>query len=192
MILRLLLLFCVLLGGCSSVPPTRGPINWPVEQARLRALDHWELTGKLALISPSQRGSARLHWQQRGQAYALTLTSLIGTHLLKVTQANGRFSVTDVQGNTYQSAQPQALIYQLTGWSLPLDALRLWIKGVPTRAPHRLNSDGALAELTDGPWHVTFSDYRDAASFRLPHRLELTGQEARLKLLINQWSPAAQ
>ena len=83
MLLRIFTFTCLLLlAGCATTQPQRDQVNWNQERTRLEQLTHWQLSGKMAIITPQQKGSARLNWQQDGEDYRLNLTSLIGTSIL--------------------------------------------------------------------------------------------------------------
>ncbi|PJG57952.1 lipoprotein insertase outer membrane protein LolB [Aeromonas cavernicola] len=191
MLLRLFT-FCalLLLAGCTTTESSRTQVDWQQERARLEQLSHWQLSGKMAIITPEQKGSARLNWQQDGEDYRLNLTSLIGTHLLELSRTKGEITLLDSDGNPHHSQDAEALIYQLTGWHIPVTGLPAWIKGIPGKAEFDLNPDHSLARVRDGQWQIVYDNYRDQAGYRLPHQLTMTGQNSRLKLQINQWSLA--
>lgn len=191
MLLRLLTFTAVLLlAGCATVQPQRDQVNWHQERARLEQLTHWQIVGKMAIITPQQKGSARLNWQQDGDDYRLNLTSLVGTTILDLSRHQGAITLQDSDGNRHQSQDAEALIYQLTGWHIPVTGLPEWIKGLPGKAAFELNPDSSLASVRDGQWQIVYGDYRDQDSYRLPHQLTMTGQNSRLKLQINQWTLA--
>ncbi|UBO73193.1 lipoprotein insertase outer membrane protein LolB [Aeromonas rivuli] len=188
MFLRLFpLLGLLLLAGCTVTQPQRQQVDWQQERTRLERLDHWQLSGKMAIITAQQKGSARLNWQQNGEDYRLNLTSLIGTSILELSRVQGQVSLTDNEGKLHQSQDAEALIYQLTGWHLPIDGLPEWIKGLPGKADYNLNPDNSLASVRDGQWQINYQDYRDQNGYRLPHLLNMTGPQSRLKLQINEW-----
>ncbi|ALP41108.1 lipoprotein insertase outer membrane protein LolB [Aeromonas schubertii] len=188
--LRLILLtLALLLAGCATTPqPQRQQVDWSQERLRLEQLTHWQLSGKLAIITEKEKGSARLNWQQEGDDYRLNLTSVIGTHILELSRQSGRLTLIDRDGNRHQSQDAGDLIYRLTGWELPIDGLPEWIKGLPGEARYTLNPDKSLASVTDGAWQIDYQQYRDQDGYRLPHQLSLQGEGTRLKLLINEWS----
>lgn len=189
MFLRIFSLACLLvLAGCTTTQPQRDQVNWQQERARLEQLTHWELSGKIAIITARQKGSARLNWQQNGDDYRLNLTSLIGTSILELSRSQGRVSLTDNEGRQHQSQDAEALIFQLTGWHLPIAGLPDWIKGLPGKADYRLNPDNSLASVRDGQWQISYQEYRDQDGYRLPHLLTMTGPQSRLKLQINEWA----
>ncbi|WP_429178964.1 lipoprotein insertase outer membrane protein LolB [Aeromonas salmonicida] len=189
--LRIFTFGCLLLlAGCTTTQPQRDQVNWQKERTRLEQLSHWQLSGKMAIITAQQKGSARVNWQQNGDDYRLNLTSLIGTHILELSRSNGEITLIDNEGNPHQSQDAEALIYQLTGWNIPVQGLPEWIKGLPGKAEFELNPDSSLASVRDGQWQIVYGDYRDQDGYRLPHLLTMTGQGSRLKLQINQWTLA--
>ncbi|MFM4807815.1 lipoprotein insertase outer membrane protein LolB [Aeromonas hydrophila] len=189
LLLRLFTLGCLLLlAGCATTQPQRDQVNWQQERTRLEQLSHWQLSGKMAIITAQQKGSARVNWQQDGDDYRLNLTSLIGTHILELSRNKGEITLIDNEGNPHQSQDAEALIYQLTGWNIPVAGLPEWIKGLPGQAEFELNPDRSLASVRDGQWQIVYGDYRDQDGYRLPHLLTMTGQDSRLKLQINQWT----
>ena len=191
MFLRIFSLACLLvLAGCTTTQPQRDQVNWQQERARLEQLTHWELSGKMAIITARQKGSARLNWQQNGDDYRLNLTSLIGTHILELSRSKGEITLPDNEGKVHPSQDAEALVYQLTGWNIPVTGLPEWIKGLPGEAEFELNPDASLASVRDGQWQIVYGDYRDQDNYRLPHLLTMTGQGSRLKLQINQWTLA--
>jgi len=187
--LRIFTFGCLLLlAGCTTTQPQRDQVNWQKERTRLEQLSHWQLSGKMAIITAQQKGSARVNWQQNGDDYRLNLTSLIGTHILELSRSKGEITLIDNEGNPHQSQDAEALIYQLIGWNIPVQGLPEWIKGLPGKAEFELNSDSSLASVRDGQWQIVYGDYRDQDGYRLPHLLTMTGQGSRLKLQINQWT----
>ncbi|MEP2604043.1 MAG: outer membrane lipoprotein LolB, partial [Marinobacter sp.] len=72
----------LVLSGCSSLtvePLPEGlteqpPADWRKTSARLDQLQHWELTGKLAVRQPSDSGTAVInYWKQDRETYELAL-----------------------------------------------------------------------------------------------------------------------
>ena len=187
---RFLLLVAALLAtGCVTTPqPQRSQVNWTQERTRLEQLDHWQLSGKLAIITAKEKGSARLNWQQDGDDYRLNLTSLIGTHILELTRQHGQLTLVDREGKVHQSDNASELVYELTGWDLPIDGLPLWIKGLPGSADFTLNPDQSLASVKDGDWQIDYQSYQDQDGYRLPQQLSLQGEGTRIKLQVNEWS----
>ena len=58
------LFFVLLLSGCSTLsgPERYNDAVWRGQREALEQLTHWRLSGKLAILTPGQKGSARLNW----------------------------------------------------------------------------------------------------------------------------------
>jgi len=111
LLLRLFTLGCLLLlAGCATTQPQRDQVNWQQERTRLEQLSHWQLSGKMAIITAQQKGSARVNWQQDGDDYRLNLTSLIGTHILELSRSKGEITLIDNEGNPHQSQDAEMAI----------------------------------------------------------------------------------
>lgn len=177
------------LAGCAQpLQPTQyNELVWRGQREKLEQLDHWSLTGKLAIFTSQQKGSARLNWQQQGDDYKLVLTSLIGTTIMEIQRQQGVVTITDDKGVRRQDSNPQALVYRLTGWAIPIAQLPTWIKGLPGDADYQLGGDGRVTELRKGDWQLHYKDYALTRLWLLPTGLELNGPETRIKLVIDEW-----
>lgn len=184
-------LWCLfaLLAGCSQQTAENryNDAVWRGQRESLEKLTHWQLRGKLAILTAKEKGSARLNWQQRGDDYDLVLTNVLGGTLLEVHQLNGRVEVVDRDGRHYQSQDSEALIYQLTGWPIPMRDLPTWIKGLPGQASFELGGDGRVNRLKQDNWALTYQDYARTRLWLLPTAIELQGPQTRIKLAINEW-----
>ena len=190
MFLRIFSLACLLvLAGCTTTQPQRDQVNWQQERARLERLTHWQLSGKMAIITARQKGSARLNWQQNGDDYRLNLTSLIGTHILELSRTGGEVTLLDNDGRLHQSQDARRSSTSSPAGTFQWPGCRV-DQGLPGNAEFELNPDASLASVRDGQWQILYGDYRDQDGYRLPHLLTMTGQESRLKLQINQWTLA--
>ena len=183
------LFFVLLLSGCSTLsgPERYNDAVWRGQREALEQLTHWRLSGKLAVLTPGQKGSARLNWQQRGDDYDLILTTLIGTTLLELHQRQGQVEVIDDQGIRHRDQDSDALVYRLTGWHIPVSQLPTWIKGLPGQADFTLGNDGRITHLHNQQWQLSYQDYARNRLWLLPTGLTLEGPDTRIKLVIHEW-----
>lgn len=187
---RLLLVgLALLLSACATRPPEPqyDDARWRAQRAQLEQLTHWTLSGKLAISSAKGNGSARLYWEQQGDDYRLNLSSLIGTRIMDMRKQGSRIAITDDQGREHVAKDPGALIYQLTGWNLPVEQLPIWIKGLPGRAHYQLGTDGRLQQVRTSDWRLDYQSFQPQQGWLLPSRLELNGPGTRIRMAISQW-----
>ncbi|WP_144213176.1 lipoprotein insertase outer membrane protein LolB [Shewanella donghaensis] len=194
---HLLLLSCLFLTACSISPPhtlTEVDVKNP-HQAQA-----WELQGKLAFRSDSDKFSTNLFWlhDQIGQhdRNELKLTTMIGTTVLSLKSENGLASI-DVQDKTYTDSNPERLIQRVSGMTIPINKLPLWITGQVTEEDQVIeyNEDGSIKYFISAEngenWHVKFASYQTQSGARLPRLLQINRADVQIKIQINQWQALA-
>ena len=195
-------LFLLLISGCKNTLnfDKRAEIDMSAKylqlpnQEKLKLMSHWELTGKIAVITPDERKSAYLNWQQADQSIDFRLTNLIGVSLLNLNY-DGKVARLEADGEHYQDESTEALIYRTTGWILPLDNLPQWIKGLANEQDLvSLNEDGLPERIqaicaTCFGWEITYSQYKQVQGVWLPFSVEVINplKQTRLKFKVNQW-----
>lgn len=180
--LLLLCSFIIMLSACSTLPqkPT-GDVH---------AIKNWQIRGKVALISPEQKGSARLFWQQKGDNFEVVLTSTVGTHIFTLMRKDGKAQLIESNGQVSYSKDAESLLERKTQWYLPIKKLQTWIKGIPGDASHRLNKKNQMDSLVQGQWAVNFNRYKNFSGYMLPEIITVFGYENQMRILIYEWNPS--
>ena len=196
------LIMLATLGACTTIqidPLPDGmtdqpPAHWTTRAAILGELDHWKLTGKLAVRQPSDSGTAIInHWIQDGEAYDLALSSsFLGMGSTTLKGVPGFIELTLPNGETYRSGEPEALVEAATGWQLPLENLTWWIRGLPSPASdYRLLFDdqGTLAIIRQNGWEIRYDRWQTFLSSypALPARITALKDEKRVRLVVSDW-----
>jgi outer membrane lipoprotein LolB len=190
------------LGACTTIridPLPEGmtdqpPENWATRSASLDQLDHWKLSGKLAVRQPSDSGTAIInHWIQDGEAYDLALSSsFLGMGSTRLKGVPGFIELTLPNGETYRSGDPESLVKAATGWQLPLENLTWWIRGLPSPgSDYRLLFDeqGRLAIIRQDGWEIRYDRWQDflAGYPTLPARITALKEDKRVRLVVSDW-----
>src|SRR5690554_1612239 len=188
----LLLSHCALLPG----PAPSAPINQQAHEQRLRAIKHWQLQAKVGLRSATQNGSARLNWQQAPGDFKISLSGPLGQGRVELTgNANG-VVLTQPDSPTLHAASAEQLLYQQTGWNLPVSLLTDWLLGLPALAlpvdDLTRNKNGLLSDLSQAGWQLKYSDYRSVKTVFLPSKIIATRtledqQSVRLVIAVYDW-----
>lgn len=172
------------------------PYDWPQRQTQLQQLQSWQLQGKLAVRQPSDSGSAIInYWNQHHEAYELSLSSaFLGLGTTELKGVPGFISLTMPDGETYQSADPEALVQAATGWQLPLNSLPWWIRGLPNPgSDYRLYFDGEhkVALIRQDGWEIRYDRWNQfmADKPELPARITAVNGEKRVRLAVTRWQP---
>ncbi|GIU42674.1 outer-membrane lipoprotein LolB [Shewanella sairae] len=156
----------------------------------------WEMQGKLAVRTPEDRFSTNLYWLHSPERDELKLTTMLGTTVLSLSSQAGLVTL-EVDGNTYQDTDAQRLLTRVSGWSIPIDSLPLWITGQLTADDKLISSDSQQRPIKlinaeqFPPWEVEFNSWQTQSGAEVPRLLELQRDKVRLKLQLNQWQALA-
>lgn len=198
-LLRLLPLASLVLAACSINAP-KGPATsptspqWREHEAQVKQLEHYQTRGAFAYISDRQKVYARFFWQQySADSYRLLLTNPLGSTEMELKVQSGIAQITNNQGKKYTSDNPDEMIQKLTGMSIPLANLRLWMLGLPgDESDFTLDSQYRLSKVNYSQnglkGNVVYQSYSDDVIPSLPDRLELTQGDQRIKLKMDSWT----
>lgn len=189
---------CVLLlAACAVRPPVPGDADlsalFEAHRAQVQDLDPWTLTGRLALDADGQQWHTNVRWRQSGDAYDIRLFGPFGRDAGHVHGDEARAQLRTPEGERFEAQDVDRLVVEALGWRLPVSGMRHWVMGVPAPGPGYLpvlDEAGRLEELQQSGWTVRFLRYRGSPAPALPDRLELTYQDIRLRVLVDQWTVA--
>jgi outer membrane lipoprotein LolB len=181
----LLLALALLLSACASVP--RQPL------AARDTLQAFAIEARFALRvtlpgQSAQSGGGRLDWSHDGHGDHILLANPLGFGIAEIETTPTLSTLHTSDGRTLTSADPDALIEEVTGQRLPVARLPGWLLG-RGGAGTQLERDtaGRPLHLRDGAWKIDYF-YDDEADGALPSRLTMTrDNEIELRLRIEQW-----
>ncbi len=168
------------------------PAAWQAHRQSVEPIEDWTLQGKLGLRSVRESGSGTLYWEQRQDAYDIRLSGPLGRGATRISGSQ-QGVLLEIAGQPPMDARSaEDLLEEQIGWRLPVDSLLYWVRGLPAPdSPSRvqLDIDSRLARLTQSGWVVEYSRYQQVGGVTLPQRLQLSGYDVLLTLVITQWEP---
>ncbi len=191
LILALLSSGCALSPPQPTLPPDSPTINWLEHVEKLTLLNHWRAKGKAGFKTANDGGSAYFDWAQSDDNFHIRLSGPLGqgTAILSGNDTGAKLTTSDDQ--TYISDSPEQLLYERTGWYLPLQELLYWIKGLPAPfAPYQetRTPNGLIETLIQGPWTLQYSRYRNHLGIPLPGKIKITREDIRVTLAVKSWA----
>lgn len=180
----------LLLAGCETLPPMTDLS--PITVTDARQATAWELQGKLAIKTPDDKLSANIYWRHSKDRDELTLTTMLGTTVLTLNSTPNSAHL-HIDGKDFRDDNAQRLLERVSGWSIPLADLPLWITGQvgPNDQVIARDSQGKPKQLTNTqtppPWQVAFLSWQSQSGTSVPHQLKLERGDLQLKLQLNQW-----
>jgi outer membrane lipoprotein LolB len=189
------MLLALLLSGCASwqrPPVVEIPLPAQERQQQLATLNQFELNAALLVKAPGESVTSSLNWVQKGEFYTADLNNFVGINIFKL-QTTAEGALVQVSGEQHQAATAAALLEYLSGWSLPIEEMPLWLKGMTGSGSSDLRFDpmGRLTSFTlldsqNRRWQVSYTKFfPDRLS--LPRQMTLESSDTKLKLVIRQW-----
>ncbi|PJK08355.1 outer membrane lipoprotein LolB [Lysobacteraceae bacterium NML95-0200] len=151
---------------------------------------HWAMTGRVAMVSGTQSGNARIEWQQQGaEGYRVMLSAPLTRQSWQLSVADDGAVIHGLLEGARHGADAQILLREITGWDIPVSALQHWLRGRP--APdmavlqYRFAADGRLLGLVQNGWHIEFTP-----GGQWPARISASQGQNRVRLVVDTWSEA--
>jgi outer membrane lipoprotein LolB len=191
--IKLFSLICLsflLLSGCATFQQTDITCSNTDSTAHRTAIRNWDLKGAVAVNANGKGGNASMSWQQRGDRYTLALFGPFGANRVRLEGSPGQVSLHD--GKAVQTAAtPELLLEQQMGWSVPVNYLLYWVRGlpvpnIPVKHAQKM-PDGAWSEFTQQGWRVQYLNYVRTGCAWLPTKLSMTHPTLHVRLVIRQW-----
>lgn len=194
------------LSSCAVVPPevSQSPTalrEFQAREARLGARSQWQAGGRVAVRAEAESFSARLDWRQNGDRYRIVLSNFLGQGLLKLEGEPGQVELWTADQPPRHASDPEVLLREEAGWSMPLAGLRFWVLGV--RRPDsnaellELDGEGRPLKIVQDGWTVEYDGYQEAVGGAegaegsegedMPRKLTLTSPDVEARLAISRW-----
>jgi len=183
----------LLLTGCSVTPSEDFT---PINVTNAAQANAWELQGKIAVKTAEDKFSTNLYWLHQPAANDLRLTTVLGTTVLTL-KTNQGMATLEVDGKTYRDSNAQDLLTGISGWSIPLDSLPLWITGQIGSNDKIVsyNPDGTIKQVISydpqANWSVSFLSWQQQSGALVPKLLKIERENMQIKIQTNQWTAVA-
>jgi outer membrane lipoprotein LolB len=192
---RVLIAALLLLGGCAPLLERPAPVDtdqaWLAHQSQVAELESWFLRGRLAIRDDREGWTANLHWRQQPAEYVMRLLAPMGQGTVELRGDDGFVSLLTTDNQLMTAPDPETLMQDNLGWSVPLDGMVYWVRGLPQPGVQvdelDLDTAGRLAMLRQAGWLITIDDYMSANGRSLPRRLELAHEHFHLRLVVQTW-----
>jgi outer membrane lipoprotein LolB len=173
---------------------TEDGLSYTERQARLAAIDAWDLRGQLVVDTGERRDGLNVSWEQHGAELRLTIRSRIpGAGGFRIEGDASRLTI-EGRGETSVLTDPERELSERMGWWLPVTSLEHWLLGRPDpdfrsrvdRAP-----SGALANLSQRDWRIDYEQYQLIDNLLFPRVIRMTHDTLELRLTVRDFDAIA-
>ncbi|KPJ90340.1 MAG: hypothetical protein AMJ53_13840 [Gammaproteobacteria bacterium SG8_11] len=188
------------ISGCASLlkttkyPPLSAEQQAALEQRRQSLADvaAWDFSGRLSLKTDNEAWTGKVRWRQSGEEFRLHFNSPTGQGAMQL-MSNAQFGVEMrvAEGGVYYADDAESLLYDHTGWRLPVSGLRLWVMGLPEGnreiAELLFDDQGRIQSLQQYQWRVQYGPYQQVQAHYLPRKITLQNNKLNLRIVIDHW-----
>lgn len=159
-------------------------------QTQLKTLQHWQLSGRVSMITSEESWSGQLYWQQGPSDYLIHFSAPSGQGAMQLSGDETGVELRLANGDTYRAEDADTLLRQETTWDLPIAALWFWIRGLPDPAmplKAQLDPQGLITDLTQKEWRIHYNSYQQYDQYYFPRKIVINNRDTKLKLIVTQW-----
>lgn len=158
--------------------------------------ERWQLSGKIGLRAPQLAESAYINWQQCGDQFAIRISGPLGQTVARVDGHSDHLTLQFEGREPMTTGEPEVLMQQQLGWSLPIRALRHWVRAeaAPGGDAEFSGPQQQPNTLRQQDWQVDYLAYHQNGATTLPAKLRLgrtntlgSRENLQATLLINEW-----
>ncbi len=189
------LTFALSIAACSTVPigeidPSERILLYQARSGVLTEAVGWELKGRLAVNDGEDGGSGHLNWQQHGQTSSMNFRGAFGRGAWQLHADENGAVLEWTDGEVHRADTVDELIEKWLGWTIPVNALAWWVRGLTAPGDwdlRQLDAQGKLEKLSQLGWNIEYGQYRDAGKVSMPMKLTAHRQSYTVKFAIQYW-----
>jgi len=193
-----LILPLLILGGCAATPDIRPghsdklPRELAAERkASYASIDEWEIRGRLGIQRGDDGFSAGFKWLQEGKTFDIKLFDPLGRQVAWLRGDDRNVSLDTSKGEKIRAQDPEKMLLDNLGWTLPIRSLLYWVRGLPDPASivwkEEYDEKGRMLLIQQADWNVRFAKYLTKNNKSFPKLTHLEHKDFKMKLLVQDW-----
>jgi outer membrane lipoprotein LolB len=159
-----------------------------IETTQFPITDNWTIYGRISVINDEENWYAKFIWIQKQKDFQLSFIGPLGETELQVSQMGQKVYLESTSG-IRSGDDLEQLIWQETGWKLPLNSLSYWSKGLSNpniKARLKYNKQ-QISDIFQAGWHIQYPKRMLLDSVLVPKKIIATKEDIKIKLIITQW-----
>ncbi|MCG6970480.1 MAG: lipoprotein insertase outer membrane protein LolB [Gammaproteobacteria bacterium] len=163
-----------------------------LRQQTLADVSAWVFNGRLSLKTADDAWTGKVRWRQDGKQFRLHFSAPTGQGAVQL-MSNPQFGVEmrTAEGAVQYADDAETLLYDHTGWRLPVSGLRLWVVGLPNGEEKisqlSFDDQGRIETLAQYQWRIQYLQYRKVNGHDLPRKIQLQNADLDMRIVIDHW-----
>ncbi|MEX0731052.1 MAG: lipoprotein insertase outer membrane protein LolB [Aquisalimonadaceae bacterium] len=185
---------CVLV-ACAVRPPEPTPelpaeVLYEQRISRLTAYNHWRTSGRAAFNTEQDNASMSMQWRQTENHWVLDLRGPLGSGSVRLEGNAAGVVLRGSDGTVEEADDGQELLYRYTGYAIPVDVLRDWLRGMPSPeydVELEMDEYGRPTELEQLGWHIRYTAWSSINGTYMPARISMEGPGIDVRASLREW-----
>ena len=168
-----ILLACLLVGGCETLPPMPDMAGDMV------------LSGKIKITQGGKTSTSNFRWTQTSSGFDAYFWGVMGAG---TTRLYGNSETLSIESRDLRASGPaEEILQEQLGWSLPVELLLAWVRGVPEAGMPvdklQRNADGAVESFEQRGWRLRLEGFDGAEGYR---RLSAVSEDVAVLIVVGE------
>ena len=168
---------------------------WQQRQQQFAAINRWDIRGRVALYINDEVHNLGLSWSRKSTHSILKLEAPLSQGMVKLETTDTGVTLTTVEGDSYSGDNAEEKLRHVTGWSIPVQGLTSWIKGINHNSSDYspdIDASGRALSILQDDWRINYLNYGETqlAAYNypeLPQKIYMKHANLALKIIIDQW-----
>jgi len=179
-------LLLLALTSCASVPVVQ---EQRPEWSQLGQVEAWVMKGRIAFRQNQEGWHGMIGWFHDQSLDEIKIAGPVGQGAFIIRSKGGAVEIQYADGRVEMAEKPDELIKKQLGFSIPLQAMRWWVLGLPIKGkPFRVIEDSPdSVSFRQDDWTVSQRDFHLFDGRIIPRRLKIENTNLSLKLVVDRW-----
>lgn len=168
---------------------------WEMHRVNLSLVNTWSIKGRIAGKSYDEGFRAGVKWRQQPEEFSIELLGPLGRKVAEINGDEAEVQLKTSKGESFTATNPEGLMQDLFGYSLPVQGLRYWLRGIPdpeqTFSAMQLDEFGRLKQLNQAGWLIEYNRYhasKDKNEAALPAFIKISNLTLDANIVIDRWT----
>lgn len=189
-------LIILLLAACQPAVKSGSDTSYLQRQIErellLREQNTWSFRGRVAISDGSQAGTVKMHWQQRDEWFDIEISLPISNQKYRLRSVGNKVRLDGMGSTVLEGDSAEAVLQQATGWRIPIQDMRLWLRGMRGNGSTAIEFGpaGLPAQFRENGWQVDYRAWNTALTpmpIKVFASTDANGTSASVRLQIEAW-----
>lgn len=158
---------------------------------QIQAMQNWQVSGAIGITVNNKTDMASFTWTQQGNRYEFQTFGPLNIAGIRIAGRPGNVVLYKNANQRIFAHTPEKLMQRELGWSLPLQNIHYWGRGIAAPgvdAKAQYDAFGHITTLQQQGWTIQYLRYQGVEGMDLPRTVVIQHRNLRIKIAFKRWS----